>query len=311
MEIDDEGWIKDVKKRDLSKKADDKNPSYVKSKIEPARVVLHYSAGSTLIGAVETLRNRGLSYHVLVDTRPFTIKGAHAGRSNWKELADLDNGTSLNNDAIGISFINVGKHEYFSKGFWYYGYDSKTKTFLKPRVADADATKAALVYTPGRLTHWEPFKQSQFDTCKAILDALFGRYADITELMAHHDIAIDEKPDPGPLAPLDEWRKEFKKEGGLGFATEVASPDGELILRDRPSVKDGVKIKTLKNGDEVFIRAIPYSAKKDDAIVPDGGPRFLTPWASIDIDESNSHAGFVLLKYLKDSPLTAAYKKKL
>jgi hypothetical protein len=43
MEIKD-GWIKDVKKRDLSKAADNTNPSYTNQSIEPKRIVLHYSA---------------------------------------------------------------------------------------------------------------------------------------------------------------------------------------------------------------------------------------------------------------------------
>jgi N-acetylmuramoyl-L-alanine amidase len=317
MEIEN-GWIKDVKKKDLSSAANDKKPTYANNPIKPKRIVLHYSAGSTLKSAVDTLRGKGFAYHVLIDvdgqpyqTRPFTIKAAHAGRSNWKETAGLTNGNSLNDDGIGISFINLGKHAYFNKGFWYYGYDKKAKKYLAPKVADANATKAALVYTPGRVTHWAPFEKSQFDTCKDILTTLIGQYEDISEIMGHHDIAIDEKPDPGPLMPMDDWRKEFEKEGTLGFETEVASPDGTLTLRDRPNVDDGKKIDVLKNGQKVHIRAIPYSSRKQNAIIDDGGPRFLTPWASIDIDGSNSHAGFVLLKYLKDSPLAPAYKKKL
>ena len=316
MEIKD-GWIKDVKKRDLSKAADNTNPSYTNQSIEPKRIVLHYSAGSTLKSAVDTLREKGFSYHVLIDvdgepyqSRPFTIRATHAGRSNWKESGDVTNSNSLNEDSIGISFINLGQHGYFNKGFWYYGYDRKTKTYLSPKVADAAATKDALAYTPGRVNHWAPFDPRQFATCKEILTELVGEYADILEIVAHHDIAIDEKPDPGPLVPIDQWRKDLKMEGELGFPTEVASTDGEFILRARP-VSPTARKSTSSNGRKVYVRAIPYSARSERAIIADGGARFLTPWASIDIDGSNTHAGFVHLKYLKETPLAPAYKKKL
>lgn len=316
--IDDKNWIKDVKTRDLSSAANDKKPAFANVAIKPKRITLHYSAGSTLSGAVSTLRSRRLSYHVLIDvdgtpfqTRPFTIKAVHAGRSNWKEAGNVTNTSSLSDNSIGISFINLGQHGFFNKGTWFHGFDSKTKTFIGPKVADKDATKAALVYTPGRLTHWAPYQPRQLETCKDIIRALTKTFGEITELMGHHDIAISDKPDPGPLVPLDDWRKEFKLEGGLGFQTTVKSADGELLLRDRPSVAEGKKITALKNGDTVHIRAITYTNRSVDAIAAAPPQRSLTPWASVDTNGSNAHAGFVHMRSLADTPLHKSLKSKL
>lgn len=96
--------------------------------IVPTRIVIHYTAGSTLSGAVSTLKSKGLGYNVLIDTdgslhqtRPLTRSAGHAGRSNWKPAGDLTNSSSLNGDSIGISFVNLGQFGYFASGKWWWG----------------------------------------------------------------------------------------------------------------------------------------------------------------------------------------------
>jgi N-acetylmuramoyl-L-alanine amidase len=317
MQIVDD-WIKNVRKRDLSSAGNNNNPGFANTRVTRKRIVVHYTAGSTLSGAVQTLRDKGFSYHVLIDTdgepyqtRPFTVRALHAGRSNWKEASGVTNSTSLNADGIGISLVNIGQYGYFHQGVWFWDFDRGTQTFKPPRVRDEDATKGALPYRPGRPTAWEPYKPSQVKTCREIIKTLVEHYDSFEEIVGHHDIAIDEKPDPGPLIPLEDWRSEFSKKGGLGFRTEVKSPDGELNLRDRPNVSDGRVIKVLRNGDVVHIRAIPYSSRAQLAIIPGNSGRFLTAWASVDINGSNKHAGFVLMKFLKSTPLAREYQQAL
>ena len=62
------------------------------------RVIIHHTAGSTLSGALNALRDRGLSYHVIIDVDgtsqtlvPYDRVAFHAGNAN--------------DDSIGISLV--------------------------------------------------------------------------------------------------------------------------------------------------------------------------------------------------------------
>lgn len=92
---------------------------------KPVLVVLHATAGSTLLGALQTLRDRGLSYHFLIDRDGSVIQAVdpkrvalHAGSSygpleaaaGVSRRQDKDGffeaGCSVNPCSIGISFVN-------------------------------------------------------------------------------------------------------------------------------------------------------------------------------------------------------------
>lgn len=111
------------------------------------------------------------------------------------------------------------------------------------------------------------------------------------------------------MCPLEDWRREFGKQGDLGLETKVRSPDGELNLRDRPGTSGRV-VKVLRNGDVLHIRAVTYTSASRGLVRPDSG-RALTGWASVDIDASNTHAGFVYMGYLTRTPLAPAYAERL
>lgn len=71
-------------------------------------VVLHATAGSSLAGAVQTLRLRGLSYHYLIDRSgaitkccPASCRAFHAGQSFGPQ------GRWCNAYSVGISFVNL------------------------------------------------------------------------------------------------------------------------------------------------------------------------------------------------------------
>lgn len=282
--------------------------------MSPRLIVVHYTGGSTLRSAVDTLRSNGLSYHVLIDldgschqARPFDRPAAHAGRSNWKASAGLVNGSSLNGSSIGISLVNLGAFGHFAQGRWFW--DWRDGAGYGPSVADAEAGKHPLIYAPRRPVHWTPYRPAQIDACEALIGALVERYASIEEIVGHHDIAIDAKSDPGPLVPLERWRRRFSRQGGLGPAARVSSPDGRLNLRDRPDA-GGAVIRALRNGDTVHIRSVAYSSSSR-GLVRGGGGRALTAWASVDADGSNTHGGFVHMRYLTRNPLAPAYAARL
>jgi len=278
----------------------------------PTRIVLHYSAGSTLAGAIATLRQRHLSYHVLIDTdgslhqtRALNRTARHAGRSNWKAAGGLTNRSSLNSHSIAVSLINLGGFGYFSGGRWWWGPPRDGG----PSIADHAANKRASIYRPGRPMHWTPYPQVQVRAARDVVAALVAAYPSVTEIVGHDDIAIADKPDPGPLLPVATWRQEVGREGPSGLAARVASPDGTLRLRDLPST-DGVQIGLLRNGDQVHIRSVAY-AGSSRGLVNGGGQRALSAWASVCVDGKNRHSGFVHMRFLSATPLSDAYEAVL
>jgi AmpD protein len=69
---------------------------------------MHATAGRTLVGAVETLIKRKISYHYIIDKDgvvtqcvPFSEVAFHAGVSKGPE------GASVNGYSVGISFVNL------------------------------------------------------------------------------------------------------------------------------------------------------------------------------------------------------------
>jgi N-acetylmuramoyl-L-alanine amidase len=285
--------------------------------MSPTRIVLHYTAGSSLSGAIETLRDRGLSYNVLIDkdgsvhqARAFDRSAGHAGRSNWKASSGLTNASSLNTSSIGISMVNVGLHDFFRGGRWWYGF--RNGDGVPPSVADEDANKLSSIYVPNRRPHWDPYPEVQVAACHEVVREIVNHYPEIEEIVGHDDIAIDDKFDPGPALPTQTWREEFGKEGPLGLRATVNSPDEELNMRDRPVHHGGAVIAVLNQGDEVHIRSVTYASAGSVATLvrPQSG-RALTGWASVDTNRSNKHAGFVHMRYLSANPLAAEYAAAL
>lgn len=287
------------------------------SPIRPTRLVIHYTAGSTLSGAVSTLKKRRLSYNVLIDTdgsihqaRGLNRRSSHAGRSNWKEGSGLKNTSSLNASSIGISLVNLGMHDYFKGGYWWYGRDRDGR-LSGPKVKDEDANKLASKYAPRDDKHWAPYTDKQKTACHQLIAALVREYQDISEIVGHDDVAINAKFDPGPDLAIDEWREEFGMKGPLGFKTTVDSPDGELNVRDRPQYLGGRKELVIRQNDVVHIRSFTYTRGSASVALVNSSNRALTGWASVDIDGSNKHAGFVYTGYLSSTPLRPEYARNL
>lgn len=99
-------------------------------------IVLHATAGSSLRGAIDTLRKRGLGYHYLIDKAgvihkgaPYTRRTGHAGNSYGpnEEARGVSRkqdgegkfvaGCGVNDTSIGISFVNRndGRDPYTAK----------------------------------------------------------------------------------------------------------------------------------------------------------------------------------------------------
>ena len=133
-------------------------------------VVLHYTS-TDLQDSLQTLTDKGVSSHYLIDADPPTIyrlvdedrRAWHAGASQWRGR------TWLNASTIGIELVNPGYRE-----------------------------------TPeGRV--WYPYPEAQIDQLLALLQDIRQRHQlPIDSIIGHSDIAPQRKVDPGPLFP---WKR--------------------------------------------------------------------------------------------------------
>ncbi len=255
---------------------------------------------NTVAKAVAALNARRLSYHILIEkdgtafqTRRFTQTALHPGLSNWKANSGVDFGASVMKGSIGICLMNMG--------------------FDVASVPASSRGAGKLIYNPHDplMQTWEKYPAARVATCTAIVKDVIATYP-IQEVVGHHDIAIMGKFDPGPLFNLGALDALVTTPKPLGFRTTVTSSDGFLNLRDGPSAGSAI-VKRLPSGTPINIRSIVYGKKSQsiDPTTTTSRARYLTPWASVDVDGSNKHAGFVHMSGLAATPLIPALAAKL
>jgi N-acetylmuramoyl-L-alanine amidase len=265
----------------------------------PGLLVIHYSVTDTVASAVAALNTSGASYHILIEkngkayqTRPFTQTAAHPGRSNWKAAASVREASTVQTSSIGICLMNKG---------WAYG--------------PSPHAPGKLIYSPNDpgLQQWEIYPDAQVTACAAIARDIIATYP-IREVVGHHDIAIAGKFDPGPLFDLAPLNAMLATAPGLGFRTTVNRSGGLPLRQERDP---GSKVLgTLANGAVVHVRSVAYGPPTMSLV---GAPntlanrkkRWVTAWASVDIDGSNRHAGFVHMIGLAANPLHATLAARL
>ena len=286
-----DGFVKGTAKKALN---------HVGSSQAPTLLVIHYSVTNTVAQAVSALNARGLSYHVLIEkdgkafqTRPFTQTALHPGLSNWKADTGVDFGASVMKNSIGICLMNMG-------------FDVKS-------VPAGNVGAGKLIYNPNdpSMQRWEKFPGAQVATCTSIAKEIIAAFP-ISDVVGHHDVAIMGKFDPGPLFDLAALNALVTTPKPLGLKTTVASKDGSLKLREEASA-NAKELRSLRNGTTVHLRAIAYGSKSKsiEPATTSNRLRYLTPWASVDVDGSNKHAGFVHMSGLAKTPLVTALAKKL
>jgi N-acetylmuramoyl-L-alanine amidase len=196
-------------------------------------------------------------------------------------------------NSIGICLMNMG-------------FDVKS-------VPPANVGAGKLIYNPNdpSMQRWEKFPAAQVATCTSIAKDIIAAFP-ISDVVGHHDVAIMGKFDPGPLFDLAALNALVTASKPLGLQTTVASKDGTLSLREEASAS-AKALRSLPNGATIHIRSIAYGSKSKsiDPTTTSKRLRYLTPWASVDVDGSNKHAGFVHMSGLAKTPLVPALAKKL
>jgi N-acetylmuramoyl-L-alanine amidase len=254
----------------------------------PRLVVLHYSVTDTIDEAVRVLNRAGLGYHILigkdgraVQTRPLTETAAHPGLSNWKRTEGVTLDSSVQRGSVGICLMNTG----FAHG---------------PR----PSAPGQLIYRPAdpAMQSWEVYPPAQIAAARAIAAEVIGAYP-VWDVVGHHDVAINGKFDPGPLFDLDPLRALVTEPRSLGLKTRVRT--GIDFLNLRPTIgTDNEPLQRLAPGTRLWVRSIAYNGRAGCVMPnPPSKKRYLSKWASVGLDGSDRHAGFVHLSGLEETPL--------
>ena len=185
--------------------------------ITPRFLVIHYTAGRSLEGAVAWLADKQskASAHLvigrdgeIVQMVRFDRKAWHAGRSGWDGL------DGLNAWSIGIELDNAGELSRTEGGAWraWFGETYKSEEVLQARHRHDPSDASA--------SGWHVFTAEQLDTLTKAAFALHARYG-FEAVLGHDDIAPGRKRDPGPAFPMDALRARL-----FGRADEKAAPVG-------------------------------------------------------------------------------------
>ena len=158
-------------------------------------IVMHFTAGSNLNGAVAWFSNpkSKVSAHYIIgrDGRVVQMvkddkKAWHAGRSSWKNVSNV------NDYSIGVELVNLGmlKKE---KDVFYCSIKNWTKEY--------DAEKFGEPVFKNK-NYWAPYTEAQINSAIKLCKKLREKYPTIETIVGHEDIAPGRKYDPGPAFPM-------------------------------------------------------------------------------------------------------------
>lgn len=167
--------------------------------ISPLYLIMHYTAGPTLDGAVNWFlqTNAQASAHVvigrdgtIVQMVAFNKKAWHAGKSSWGNLE------GMNQYAIGIELVNAGKLRRRADGKW---------VNWANNVIPEDEVSLATHPSENVESGWHEYPQAQIDAAVRVASVLHAAYH-FTDILGHEDVSPGRKADPGPLFPMNSFR---------------------------------------------------------------------------------------------------------
>lgn len=208
---------------------DHQNKGGEDSLTNPEYIVMHYTAGPSLAGAIRSLTNpkRSASAHFIIDKNGEIAQlvetnrvAWHAGRSMYTKPDDGSQIQSLNRHSIGIEFVNAGKlsitksrvrENVIYRTWWGAAVDDEDvfidNDYFLPTKA-WDRNKA--IHKTG--VAFERFTPEQIESGLALTYALKDACPSIIDVLSHAEVAMPEgrKIDPGPAFPLDHFRSLIK-----------------------------------------------------------------------------------------------------
>ncbi|MDR0406720.1 MAG: N-acetylmuramoyl-L-alanine amidase [Holosporales bacterium] len=185
------------------------------NKEEILGIVVHYTAGSTVQGAIDSFRKNGVSAHFMIDEGGETYFHVdpkyiafHAGASHFAEMS------SLNKNFLGIEHVSLGfKEEEYPGG----------------------------IQVPGDNRYWFPYPEEQIKASAMLINGLQKKYHIAGyNILGHADIAPGRKSDPGPLFPYKKLFNEF----GVGYFFTETHP---INLENFAQLTDEDHINIIKS----------------------------------------------------------------
>ncbi len=159
-------------------------------------LVIHYTAGSSVSGAITGLEASGLSVHYIIDTDgsvTYLVDESdvayHAGCQNTlgDDCPTTDGVSDYNLYSIGIELVNLG-------------FDCTGDDCVEGEDRD------------GETKNWEEYDARQLDSLYKLSAYLMAKYSDIDLSFYGHDELSSEKNDPGPLFDWDEFLNNLDEE---------------------------------------------------------------------------------------------------
>lgn len=188
------------------------------STITPRFIVLHYTAGWTTEGDIDTLArsSRQASAHGVLSREgvwtqivPFNKRAWHAGPSRSHGYTDI------NQHSIGIEISNAGWVQRISEGVYKDQYGNRISEdghFLSSKRTTHTPISTWEEHGHPRLARgtyrWEPFYPQQLDYLDELILVLLKRYPTIDHIVSHEEIDTRGwKTDPGPVFPMRRYTK--------------------------------------------------------------------------------------------------------
>mgnify|MGYP006283743277 CR=1 FL=1 len=250
----------------------------------PDTLVIHYTAGGSLEGAVNALRDPHVraSAHLVVgrDGRikqliPFNKIAWHAGQSSWQGRS------GLNRYSIGIEIDNAGKLSKTGDLYktWYGGIIPQEHVYYGTHRNESSPA------------YWHDFTEKQitcvFELCRVLRD----KY-DIVTIVGHEEISPGRKIDPGPAFPLDKLRN---------VLLEDRSADEPVVRPDEPDASPipGKKAGIVTASSLNFRSAPNYNAAPLSGPLPNGTKLTVLDeehgWYKVDVPQT----GWVKKEYVR------------
>jgi N-acetylmuramoyl-L-alanine amidase len=213
---------------------------------EPTHLIIHYTAGGTMSGAVEWFKNAAskVSAHLVIDRDGETTQMVrfdriawHAGVSSWRGRS------GMNKFSLGIELVNWGLLRRAADGY----VTSTGRKVPESRVVLARHKN----FEPNRVHAWEVFDESQFAAVVAASLALVRAYSiPIENVLGHDDVSPVRKQDPGPAFDMKRFKALLLGRSGDGDNVMRVESTTGLNLRRGPGTGFEV-VKSLPDGTRV------------------------------------------------------------
>jgi len=183
---------------------------------EPDSIIIHYTAGGSLDGAVRTLTNpaRKASAHLVIGRDgsitqlvPFDTVAWHAGKSSY------DGRSGFNKYSVGIELDNAGRLTKSEGGY----------TSWFGRTYPGEEVLHATHRNESQPAYWHTFTEMQINLTFDLCELLIGAYP-IESIMGHEEISPTRKSDPGPAFPLDKLRTRLLVRDRVDEGPDDAAP---------------------------------------------------------------------------------------